>query len=153
MPQTNRGSLPSSAPRRQGTPISPSRTPTSPSTPSSTDIKPSDPRLDLFKPGPYANPNGRVKARSTAQRFSTEEKRKINEAGKKYGCHSCGSKTSGRASGNFTPDHQEVSSHRRDPNKEQYLYPHCQSCSGKQGNFARYLKSMGLNAYDLLDQR
>lgn len=121
--------------------------------PSKRDQYRNHPNLDLFRPGPYANDQGRVPARSESQSFTAEEKRRTNEYGRKYGCHSCGATDSGRTSGNFTPDHQQVSSHREDPNEPQYLYPHCKSCSGKQGNLAMRLKQQGFNAYDLLNER
>lgn len=136
---------------RTSSSTTPSNNPPSTSTP--RDHYRQHPNLDLFRPGPYANDQGRVPARSESQRFTDEEKRKINEYGKKYGCHSCGAKTSGRASGNFTPDHQKVSSHRKDKTETQYLYPHCKTCSGRQGNLAMRLNQQGFNAYDLLGER
>lgn len=50
-------------------------------------------------------------------------------------------------------DAEQVSSHRQNRNEPQYLYPHCKSCSGKQGNLAMPLRQQGFNAYDLLNER
>lgn len=63
--------------------------------------------LDTMRPGPFARAS--IPARSNSQSFTKSERQQINEIGDKCGCHACGAKTSGRATGNWTPDHQPVS--------------------------------------------
>jgi len=83
-----------------------------------------------LKPGPYAGES--IAARSSAQRFTAEERASINQIGRRTGCHSCGTTTPGTKSGNFVPDHQPVSSLNK-ADAGQRLYPQCIDCSRKQG--------------------
>ncbi|RJG26980.1 hypothetical protein DQX05_02950 [Paenibacillus thiaminolyticus] len=85
---------------------------------------------DTLKPGPYAS--GSIQARGKGRNFTKEERNKINEFGKNTGCHTCGNKNPGTKTVNFIPDHQPPNS--TVPNgTPQQLYPHCKSCSAKQG--------------------
>lgn len=52
----------------------------------------------------------------------------LNAIGQKYGCHTCGVKTS---NGVYIPDHQP--SLKLNPNGPFELFPHCPSCSRLQG--------------------
>ncbi|MEP0262315.1 RHS repeat-associated core domain-containing protein, partial [Dokdonia sp.] len=94
-------------------------------------------------PGPNAGRS--IQARSKSQSFRAGEKSAINEIGATDGCHTCGSTTSGRASGNFTPDHQPVSSLVPDGTPQQ-LYPHCASCSSSQGGITGGLIRRGYDS-------
>lgn len=91
---------------------------------------------DTMKPGPYAVES--IPARSKSQKFTKAEREKINEIGDKYGCHTCGTKPSGRSSGNWTPDHQPVSKTVPD-GTPQVLLPHCKTCSAIQGGHVSHL--------------
>ncbi|MBX3257336.1 MAG: hypothetical protein KF862_24640 [Chitinophagaceae bacterium] len=95
-----------------------------------------------LEPGPYANRS--IPARSTSQSFQVGERNVINEFGATDGCHTCGATTSGRPSGNFTPDHQPVSSLVQE-GTPQRLYPHCASCAASQGGTSSGLKKKGYN--------
>ena len=64
------------------------------------------------------------------------ERSEINRIGNKYGCHTCGAKTPGTKSGNWIPDHQNPNG-LNPKNKAQRLYPHCQTCSRRQGGEVR----------------
>ena len=100
-----------------------------------------------LKPGEFANKS--IDARSKSQSFTKSERASINEMGTTDGCHTCGSTSSGRASGNFTPDHQPPSS--LVPNgTPQRLYPHCQSCSSSQGGTVGGLKRKGYNVNNII---
>lgn len=81
--------------------------------------------------GAYAGES--IPARSPAQRFTVQERQEINRIGQETGCHTCGTKIPGTASGNFVPDHQPPSS-LNTSNSPQRLYPHCITCSGRQGS-------------------
>jgi len=91
---------------------------------------------DTMKPGPFARES--IPARSKSQRFNKAERDKINEIGDKHGCHTCGAPTSGRKSGNWTPDHQPVSKMVPD-GTPQVLLPHCKTCSATQGGHVSHL--------------
>lgn len=93
----------------------------------------SDPSY-LNKPGKYAGES--IPARSSSQSFNKSERADMNRIGSSTGCHSCGTTSSGRASGNFTPDHQPPSA-LNVGRKPQRLYPHCQQCSSSQGAHVR----------------
>ncbi|MBJ6362369.1 RHS repeat-associated core domain-containing protein [Paenibacillus sp. MAHUQ-46] len=92
---------------------------------------------DTLKPGKHAGKS--IPARGKGRDFSKEERNKINDIGQNTGCHTCGSKAPGTKSGNFIPDHQPPNS--TVPNgTPQQLYPHCKSCSSKQGGTLGALK-------------
>ncbi|WP_443034380.1 RHS repeat-associated core domain-containing protein [Streptomyces sp. BE147] len=92
------------------------------------------PACDLTKPGPYAVES--IPARSQSQRFTQAEKDAINRIGDWFGCHSCGASSPGRP--NWTPDHQPVSRFVL-PGTPQRLYPHCMSCSSRQGGLVGHM--------------
>ncbi len=99
-------------------------------------------------PGPFAKRS--IPARSKSQSFNKAERTAINEMGTTDGCHTCGSKTSGRKTNNFTPDHQPSSSLVPDGTSQQ-LYPHCKSCSSSQGGTVGGLKRKGYNPDNITD--
>ena len=92
---------------------------------------------DTLTPGPYAKES--IPARSPERDFTQTERDKINEIGKKYGCHTCGSTNPKTKSGDFIPDHQPPSA-LNTTNGEQLLYPHCLECSRKQGGEVKLKK-------------
>ncbi|MEV0956972.1 polymorphic toxin-type HINT domain-containing protein, partial [Streptomyces sp. NPDC049951] len=94
----------------------------------------STPACDLTKPGPYAVES--IPARSQSQRFTQAEKDAINRIGDWFGCHSCGASSPGRP--NWTPDHQPVSRFVL-PGAPQRLYPHCMTCSSRQGGLVGHM--------------
>ena len=69
-------------------------------------------------------------------RATPDERQLVNEAGDANGCHSCGSASSGRKSGNWTVDHQPPSGLVRS-GTPQTGWPQCASCSNQQGGFVR----------------
>lgn len=95
---------------------------------------------DLFGPGPYAVES--IPARSQSQRFTAEERRQMNRIGDWFGCHSCGTVSPGTTSGNWILDHQPISRFVL-PGSPQRLYPHCLSCSNRQGGLVGHLPANG----------
>ena len=93
-------------------------------------------RPSTLSPGPHADES--IPARSPQPKFTREERTKMNDAGRKSGCHTCGSTDPGTRSGNFVPDHQPPSATRP---PAQRLYPHCINCSRAQGGAVRQLLS------------
>mgnify|MGYP003700630057 CR=1 FL=1 len=85
-------------------------------------------------PGPYAKES--LPARGPGRNWTAEEIRQINRIGRKYGCHTCGTKDPGTLSGNFFLDHQ-LPNAWNPLGRPQRLFPHCMSCSGRQGNWIR----------------
>ena len=83
-------------------------------------------------PGPYSSES--VPARGPERDFTAAERREINRIGYEMGCHTCGIKSPGTPTGNFVVDHQP-STAWNPQGRSQRLYPHCRSCSGKQGNW------------------
>lgn len=83
-----------------------------------------------LKPGPFANES--VPARGSGRNFTRAERDKINEAGAKDGCHTCGTTDPGTKSGDFVPDHQPPNAMNPSGGQQQ-LYPHCKTCSTRQG--------------------
>ena len=82
-----------------------------------------------LKPGRFARYS--IPARGSERNFTRSERAAINELGQRYGCHTCGTRDPGTRTGNFIPDHQtpnQLASQVR-----QRLYPHCKSCSSRQG--------------------
>lgn len=65
------------------------------------------------------------------RRFSRAEQTEIDRIGRTYGCHRCGTKTSGTPRGHFIGDHQVPKS----VGKPSRIYPHCWWCSNSQGGF------------------
>lgn len=85
-------------------------------------------------PGPFSGDS--IPAHNSRQRFTSSEREEINRIGSRFGCHTCGTTEPGTTSGNFIPDHQLPSSFGRSGGMQR-LYPHCLSCSLKQGGFVR----------------
>jgi hypothetical protein len=75
---------------------------------------------------------GSIPARSSARDFTEEERAEINRLGYRDGCHTCGTKDPGMLLGNFILDHQRAT-RLNPPGQLQRLYPHCLSCSWRQG--------------------
>jgi RHS repeat-associated protein len=83
----------------------------------------------LIRPGKYARLSiPAIKGKS--RNFSSTTRRKIDEIGYRYGCHSCGIKNPGTKSGRYIPDHQPANAIAG--RRTQRLYPHCQKCSWEQ---------------------
>ena len=89
---------------------------------------------NTLEPGPYAGDS--IPARGPNRDFTEEERDSINEIGDATGCHTCGSSEPGTKGGNWVPDHQPPNSLNPD-DKPQRLYPHCLSCSRRQGGQIR----------------
>ena len=88
-------------------------------------------------PGPHAGES--IPARGPERDFTNDEREKINEIGKKSGCHTCGTDDPETDSGNWVLDHQPPSALIR-PGQPQRLYPQCVNCMRLQGGWTRYLK-------------
>jgi len=93
--------------------------------------------------GPYAVSG--VRTTNITRSFKKKEKSGVNKAGRQHGCHTCGTKISGWPDGHFTPDHQPPLSRANLKNKKYKgtLYPHCKSCSSKQGGILAGMKAAG----------
>lgn len=83
-------------------------------------------------PGPFAVES--QPARGTGRRWTAEEIRENNRIGRKYGCHTCGTKEPGTPTGNFVIDHQDPNALNR-LGARQVLLPQCIVCSNKQGGY------------------
>lgn len=62
----------------------------------------------------------------------------VDEAGRAYGCHTCGARASGTPSGGWIPDHQHPTSLVA-PGSPQTAYPHCIQCARTQGGIVSTL--------------
>ena len=83
--------------------------------------------------GAHANYEG-VSTTNITRNFTPDEKDRVNKLGNMYGCNTCGNKESGWPDGHFTPDHQPPLSLAGPLHAYKgKLYPHCKSCSSKQG--------------------
>jgi RHS repeat-associated protein len=91
-------------------------------------------QTDTTKPGPYAGES--IDARGPDRDFTDEEREAIDAIGRATGCHTCGSKSPRTKSGHFIPDHQPPSA-LNPSGSPQRLYPHCLSCSRRQGGQTR----------------
>lgn len=80
-------------------------------------------------PGPFATRS--IPARGPERNFRVPERAAINEIGV---CHTCGTTDPGTRSGNFIPDHQMPNA-LNPPGRAQRLFPHCLSCSLRQGGW------------------
>ena len=80
--------------------------------------------------GPYGG--GSTPARSTGRDFRAGERDTIDAYGRQTGCHTCGTRDPGTATGHFVPDHQPPTSLAA-PGEPQQLFPQCLSCSREQG--------------------
>jgi len=81
-----------------------------------------------LRPGPFA----RESIPAQPGRPSPSQQSQINRIGNTFGCHTCGTSNSGRASSNSTADHQPPSN-LRPAGSEQRFFPQCASCSARQG--------------------
>jgi RHS repeat-associated protein len=105
-------------------------------------------RPATLSPGPHADES--IPARNSQPKFTPEERAKMNEIGRKSGCHTCGSPDPKTKSGNFVLDHQP-SSAINPPGQPQKLYPHCIECSRRQGGEVRqFLRDLLEKAKKLL---
>lgn len=87
-------------------------------------------RTSTLRPGPHAE--GSVPARGPTRNFTPGERAANDRNMAASGCHTCGTRKPGTASGHAVPDHQPPSA--LNPNGgPQQLYPHCASCSRQQG--------------------
>jgi RHS repeat-associated protein len=92
------------------------------------------PTVDTLQPGPFAGDS--IPARGPERNFTPEERRQVDDIGRKTGCHTCGTTDPGTKSGHFVPDHQPPN--RLNPNNNpQRLFPHCKRCSKRQGGDVR----------------
>lgn len=96
-------------------------------------------RCELLEIGPHARDgvaleNGDIEADGVREL--------VNEAGNKYGCHSCGVRKSGLSSGddNWVPDHQPPTKLVK-PGTPQTAYPHCNTCYRRQGGQTRKVQA------------
>lgn len=89
---------------------------------------------DYFKPGPFAG-EGVPASKGPSRNFPRTERDAVNKEGDALGCHTCGSRTPGNKSGDWTPDHQPANSRNPDGGPQR-LYPHCKTCSNRQGGFS-----------------
>jgi hypothetical protein len=71
-------------------------------------------------------------------RPNAEEDRAVQEAGGTHGCMTCGSPSPGTASGRWIRNHVPPTAVKM-PGEQQYLGPHCQTCSDRQGGFIRQM--------------
>lgn len=85
-------------------------------------------------PGRYAK--GFYIVTRPGRRYSAEEIIKNNINGAENGCHTCGARIPGTLSGNWIHDHQEPTS-INPHGTVQRVYPHCASCSVRQGGWIR----------------
>ncbi|MGH9783423.1 MAG: RHS repeat-associated core domain-containing protein [Terriglobia bacterium] len=83
--------------------------------------------FETLRPGPHAGES--IQASGTG--ISAGERQAVNQAGAQTGCHNCGSKIPGTKSGNWIGDHQPASGSLH--TGPQSLYPHCTTCSARQG--------------------
>ena len=91
-------------------------------------------------PGPFAVES--QPARSPSRRWTADEIRENNRIGRTYGCHGCGTKDPGSWSGNFYLDHQ-LPTVWSPTGLAQRLFPHCATCSRRQGNWLQRNKPEG----------
>lgn len=81
--------------------------------------------------GPFARES--IPARGPG-RLRESEQRQIDAIGALFGCHTCGTTEPGTANGRFIGDHQ-LPSALNPTGGSQRLFPHCKSCSLRQGGF------------------
>jgi hypothetical protein len=106
----------------------------------------SDPKADLLQelfrrvgPGPYAPPNGGVPLSRPYGRGTTAEREQNDANGAEYGCHTCGTKDFGTSDGKPILDHQPSKSLNSPPGAPAQGYPHCVTCSRRQGGVASWI--------------
>jgi hypothetical protein len=86
--------------------------------------------------GPFARES--IPARGPG-RLRESEQRDIDAIGALFGCHTCGTTVPGTPNGHFIGDHQLPSS-MNSIGSGQRLFPHCRSCSAKQGGFVNHFR-------------
>jgi hypothetical protein len=84
--------------------------------------------------GPYATES--IPARGPGRDFDAWERAETNRIGSAWGCHTCGRFDPGTPSGNWVLDHQPPTAWNPFA-REQRLYPHCLTCSLRQGGWIR----------------
>jgi hypothetical protein len=106
----------------------------------------SDPKTDILQdlfrrvgPGPNAPPNGGVPLSRPYGRGTTAERGQNNANGAEFGCHTCGTKDFGTPSGNPILDHQLSKALNPPPGAPAEGYPHCATCSSRQGNWVKQI--------------
>ena len=106
----------------------------------------SDPKADLLQelfrrvgPGPYAPPNGGVPLSRPYGRGTTAEREQNDANGAEFGCHTCGTKDFGTSDGKPILDHQPSKSLNPPPGAPAQGYPHCVTCSRRQGGLASWI--------------
>jgi hypothetical protein len=83
-------------------------------------------------PGLFAQES--IPARGPERDFIVSERRQVNQIGRTFGCHTCGKLEPGTISGNHILDHQQPSA-LNPLGKAQRLFPHCATCSARQGGW------------------
>ena len=97
----------------------------------------------LVELGPYAGESIPA-VNGTSRKFTTAERGQINQIGSQTGCHTCGTTNAGTKSGNFVLDHyphNDAVSLGQDY-RPQRLYPHCSTCSARQGGNVTAVKAV-----------
>jgi len=83
-------------------------------------------------PGPFARKS--IPA-PVGRRLNSAERAENNRNGDFGGCHTCGTKNPGTASGNWFGDHQHATAMNFLFSKAQEIFPHCATCSARQGGW------------------
>ncbi len=96
-------------------------------------------RVNTLSPGPFAKKS--IPARGPGRNFTKAERERINRAGRKDGCHTCGTTNPGTKSGNFVPDHQPANA-LNTRGGSQRLFPQCNPCSRKQAGQVTQMKRL-----------
>jgi hypothetical protein len=86
--------------------------------------------------GPFAQDS--IPARGPG-RLRESEQRQVDAIGRLFGCHTCGTTEPGTGSGRFIGDHQ-IPSALNPAGQSQRLFPHCLSCSLRQGGSVQNLR-------------
>jgi RHS repeat-associated protein len=88
------------------------------------------PRFKTLRPGPYAAES--IPLPNAGRPATAAQQRLINDIGREFGCHTCGSRVPGTKSGNFILDHQPPTM-MLFPGVPQRGYPQCLHCSSILG--------------------
>jgi hypothetical protein len=89
------------------------------------------PRNSTWGLGPYAAEY--IDAPADGRQLRVGEQGRLNDIMDRCGCHRCGAKIPGTESGNAVADHQPPTA----LGTSKRIYPHCTSCSDRQGGFVR----------------
>jgi RHS repeat-associated protein len=103
----------------------------------------------ITAPGPHSGKS--IPARSAGRDFTSAERQAVNKIGKATGCHACGTTDPGTKSGNFILDHQPVSA-LNDEGLPQRLFPHCKTCSARQGGIVGQMLRKVQSACELTEE-